>query len=170
MQLGGSDQWGNITAGTDLIRRLAGKEDHLAQEGLPPDAEGSSSGGGGVNSSSSGSGSESAAARAGKEAAADAAAGAANDNDAFGITLPLLTTKSGAKFGKSAGNAIWLSADMTSPYELYQYLLQTADDEVRSRLLQLTLLTPEDVEDTMEAHRAEPAARTAQRALAREVG
>jgi hypothetical protein len=122
VQLGGSDQWGNITAGTDLIRRLSPTTNTPGEEG-----------------------------------------------DAFGITLPLLTTKGGVKFGKSAGNAIWLSADLTSPYELYQYLLQTADDEIHARMLQLTLLTTTEIDQVLAQHHSEPGARLAQRSLAREV-
>lgn len=123
VQLGGSDQWGNITAGTDLIRRLSPTTNTPGEEG-----------------------------------------------DAFGITLPLLTTKGGVKFGKSAGNAIWLSADLTSPYELYQYLLQTADDEIHARMLQLTLLTTAEIDQVLAQHHSQPGARLAQRSLAREVG
>lgn len=70
VQFGGSDQWGNITAGTDLVRRKAGGE-------------------------------------------------------AFGVTFPLLTTAAGEKFGKSAGNAVWLCEHLTSPFDLYQFFLRT---------------------------------------------
>lgn len=67
MQFGGSDQWGNITAGLELIRKVVG------------------------------------------------------DNDAIGISSPLLLKSDGQKFGKSEGGAIWLDPELTSPYELYQY-------------------------------------------------
>lgn len=89
MQLGGSDQLGNIMSGIDLIRR----SNHATEEGT--------SGGEPVDG-----------AEGGKE------------DPAFGLTFPLLTTASGEKFGKSAGNAIWLDPTMTSPFELYQVRLQ----------------------------------------------
>ena len=88
MQLGGSDQLGNIISGIDLIRR----SNHATEEGA--------SGGEPVEG-----------AEGGKE------------DPAFGLTFPLLTTASGEKFGKSAGNAIWLDPTMTSPFELYQVRL-----------------------------------------------
>ena len=88
LQLGGTDQWGNITAGIDLVRRVESKE-------------------------------------------------------VFGMTMPLLTTASGQKMGKSAGNAVWLDADRTSPFELYQYCVQL-DDELMPRVLRTLTMLPED--------------------------
>lgn len=83
LQVGGNDQWGNITAGIDLISRLrseAAKD--KKQNTLPMTGKG--------------------------------------QDAAYGITVPLLTTPSGEKFGKSAGNAVWIDASLTKPYELYQ--------------------------------------------------
>ncbi|KAE8251225.1 hypothetical protein A4X13_0g4095 [Tilletia indica] len=96
VQLGGSDQLGNIMAGIELIRRKHSPE---------------------------------------KEAEA---------SPAYGLTVPLLTTSSGAKFGKSAGNAVWLDPEMTSDLDLYQYFLRNVTDaDVSSLLSKLTLLPPE---------------------------
>jgi tyrosyl-tRNA synthetase len=74
LQVGGSDQWGNIIAGLELIGRTCGELDGAAEA----------------------------------------------RERAYGITTPLLTTSSGAKFGKSAGNAIWLSEQLTTVYDFYQ--------------------------------------------------
>lgn len=113
-QIGGSDQWGNITAGCDLIKRSTG-------------------------------------------------------NSAHGITLPLVTTSNGVKFGKSMGNAVWLDAGMTSSYGLYQFFLNTADDDVSSYLNLLTLLDTEQIKTVVKEHAAAPGERQAQRLLAREM-
>lgn len=114
MQGGGSDQWGNITAGTDLIGRMR------------PDAQ------------------------------------------AFGLTWPLLTTASGAKFGKSAGNAVWLDPTLTSPYAYYQYWINAADDDVERFLLMFTFLDTAEVTDLVKAHAEAPHERLAQTRLAEE--
>jgi tyrosyl-tRNA synthetase len=71
----------------------------------------------------------------------------------YGITLPLLTTSSGEKFGKSMGNAVWLSPDKTSPYALYQYLINTADPDVERMLRMLTFVDLGDIEATMRLHK-----------------
>ncbi len=113
LQLGGSDQWGNITAGIDLGRRLHGAQLH-------------------------------------------------------GLVWPLLTTSDGAKFGKSAGNAVWLDPALTSPYAYYQYWLNAADADVERFLRLFTFLPLDEVEAAVAAHAAEPAARHGQRVLARE--
>jgi tyrosyl-tRNA synthetase len=114
LQTGGNDQWGNLTAGSDLIHRVEGRSVHL-------------------------------------------------------LTTPLLTDSSGEKFGKSAGNAIWLSADMTSPYAFYQYWLNVEDASVVTLLKVFTDRTREEIAD-LEASVAErPFAREAQRALAADV-
>jgi tyrosyl-tRNA synthetase len=113
LQGGGSDQWGNITAGIDLVRRMHGGE-------------------------------------------------------AFGLVWPLLETADGQKFGKSAGNAVWLSGDMTSPYAYFQYWLNAHDDDVVRFLKLFTFLPLDEVEALAEAHAADPAAREAHRTLARE--
>lgn len=94
IQLGGSDQWGNIQSGIDLIRREATSQAAAAIEPV---------------------GSESAE-------AIEAPGNAEHDaqQPAYGLTFPLLTTSNGEKFGKSAGNAVWLDPSMTSPFEFYQ--------------------------------------------------
>jgi tyrosyl-tRNA synthetase len=111
MQAGGSDQWGNITAGIELIRRVQGAQ-------------------------------------------------------AFGITFPLLATSSGEKFGKSAGNAIWLDAARTSPYQFYQYWIRTDDRDVQRFLKLFTFLTNEEIADLCVSP---PEQRAAQKKLAVEV-
>jgi tyrosyl-tRNA synthetase len=83
LQIGGSDQWGNIQSGIEMIRREGLSQEQLAKE------------------------------------TADTVASKGKE-PAFGLTLPLLTTSSGEKFGKSAGNAVWLDPEMTSPFEFYQ--------------------------------------------------
>ena len=82
VQIGGSDQWGNIQSGIEMIRREAFTLQELAEEGVPNEMKGNES--------------------------------------AYGLMFPLLITASGEKFGKSAGNAVWLDEALTSPYELYQ--------------------------------------------------
>ena len=93
VQVGGSDQWGNITSGMDIIRRQAEAEVQV-----------------------------------------------------FGLTLPLLTTAAGEKFGKSAGNAVWLDAQLTSPYQLYQHLLHTLDADVPRFLRLFTSLPLQEID------------------------
>ena len=113
LQGGGSDQWGNITAGIDLARRLDGVQLH-------------------------------------------------------GLVWPLLTTADGAKFGKSAGNAVWLDAGMTSPYAYYQYWFNAADADVERFLRLFTFLPLAEVAAVAAQHAADPSARHGQRVLARE--
>ncbi|HET7632653.1 MAG TPA: tyrosine--tRNA ligase [Gemmatimonadaceae bacterium] len=116
LQLGGSDQWGNITAGIELIHRVGG-----------PGAQG------------------------------------------HALTLPLVTTASGAKFGKSTDGAVWLDAERTSPYQFYQYWIN-ADDRDVGRFLRFFTLLPRDEITALDAGVAEhPERRDAQRALARDV-
>ncbi len=114
LQVGGSDQWGNITAGTDLIRRV-------------------------------------------------------EDGEAHGLVAPLVTTASGKKFGKSEGGAIWLDPALTSPYRLYQFWVNSDDRDVEAYLNRFTLLPRENIAGLIERHTRAPAAREAQRALARDV-
>lgn len=114
LQMGGSDQWGNIVSGVDLIRRL-------------------------------------------------------EDGASFGLTWPLLTRADGQKFGKSEGGNVWLDPALTSPYEFYQFWLNTPDDDVERYLLQFTLLDVEAIGDVMATFRAAPQGRHAQRVLAEEV-
>jgi len=111
IQGGGSDQWGNITAGIELIRRKTGGQ-------------------------------------------------------AFGITFPLLTTSSGEKFGKSAGNAVWLDANKTSPYRFYQYWINTDDRDVERFLKLFTFLSLDEIAAIMQNP---PEQRVAQKRLASEV-
>jgi tyrosyl-tRNA synthetase len=111
LQIGGSDQWGNLTAGVDLIHRVEGVSVHA-------------------------------------------------------LTSPLLTDSSGTKFGKSEGNAIWLSADMTSPYAFYQYFLNIEDASVVTLLKIFTDLTAEEIGEHERQVATEPFRRTAQRTLA----
>jgi tyrosyl-tRNA synthetase len=114
LQLGGSDQWGNITAGIELIRRVDGVESH-------------------------------------------------------GLTMPLVTTSTGAKFGKTEAGAVWLDPTLTSPYKFYQFWINTDDRDVGKYLRYFTLLTREDVESLERASAERPESREAQRALASEV-
>ena len=114
IQAGGSDQWGNITAGAELIRKVRGGE-------------------------------------------------------GFGITFPLLATSSGEKFGKSAGNAVWLDSKRTSPYQFYQFWIRT-DDRDADRLLRLfTFLDMPEIEAVMAEHAKAPEQRFAQKRLAEEM-
>lgn len=114
MQVEGSDQWGNITTGIELIRKKLGKE-------------------------------------------------------AYGFTMPLILDATGKKFGKSEGNALWLDKEKTSPYEIYQYLINADDSKVLEYLKVFTFLTKEEIEDIMKKHEEKPELRLAQKALAYEV-
>lgn len=114
MQTGGSDQWGNLIAGTDLIHKVEGKSVHL-------------------------------------------------------IATPLITNADGKKFGKSEGNAVWLDAELTSPYAMYQFWLNTDDADVIDRLKVFTFLTRDEIADFEQKVQAEPFKREAQRRLALEV-
>jgi tyrosyl-tRNA synthetase len=114
LQIGGTDQWGNITAGIDLIRRL-------------------------------------------------------RQAQAFGLTMPLVTTSSGDKFGKSAGNALWLDAARTSPWDFYQYLVRQEDRDVIRFLKLYTFLPLEQIAELERAVREQPEKREAQKTLAWEV-
>ncbi|KAJ7462346.1 hypothetical protein B0H11DRAFT_2285666 [Mycena galericulata] len=88
---------------------------------------------------------------------------------AFGLTTPLLTSATGVKFGKTAGNAVWLDPSLTSVFNFYQYFVKTADAEVESYLKLLTLMSWTEISYTMEAHNREPNQRIAQRRLASEL-
>ena len=114
LQVAGSDQWGNITAGIDLIRKKTGKE-------------------------------------------------------VYGFTMPLVTTKDGTKFGKSEGNALWLDKNKTSPYTIYQYLLNSEDEKVIDYLKVFTFLSKEEIERLEKEVKNNPHLREAQKALAKEV-
>jgi tyrosyl-tRNA synthetase len=114
LQMGGSDQWGNITAGIDLIRKLRGKKAH-------------------------------------------------------GLVLPLVTTASGVKFGKTEAGTIWLDPARTLPFRFYQFWLNTDDRDVIAYLKYFTFLDRATIESLEEATRTAPERRDAQRSLAREV-
>ncbi len=114
LQLGGSDQWGNMTAGTELLRRKADKQGHV-------------------------------------------------------ITIPLITDSTGKKFGKSEGNAIWLDADKTSPYEMYQFWLNVDDADAVKMLKIFTFLSLEEIAEIEKEFDAARHERLAQKVLAREV-
>ena len=114
LQVGGSDQWGNITAGIDLIRRVEGGEAH-------------------------------------------------------GLVAPLVTTASGAKFGKSEAGAIWLDPALTSPYAFYQFWVNTDDRDTESHLKLFSLKSQEELKQLLHRAKQNPAGREAQRALAAEV-
>ncbi|MGE0812553.1 MAG: tyrosine--tRNA ligase [Vicinamibacterales bacterium] len=114
LQLGGSDQWGNITAGCDLIRRV-------------------------------------------------------RNHRAHGLVWPLLTTASGAKFGKTESGAIWLDAARTSPYRFYQFWLNADDRDVAQHLRWFTFLDRREIDEIVAGQEAAPERRGAQRELAAQV-
>ena len=116
LQVGGSDQWGNITGGIDLIHKLAGSE-----------------------------------------------------APAFGLTVPLLLKADGTKFGKTEGGAVWLDPEKTTPFEFYQFWLNTADSDVEKMLKYFTFLSQEEIADLVADLQENAAARNAQRRLAQEV-
>jgi tyrosyl-tRNA synthetase len=114
LQMGGSDQWGNITAGTWLVDRREHRQVH-------------------------------------------------------GLVFPLITTASGAKFGKSESGNVWLDPERTSPYHFYQFWLNTDDRDVERYLKLFTFLRLDRIATAMAAQAADPGRREAQRVLAREV-
>lgn len=114
LQVAGSDQWGNITSGIELIRKTLGVE-------------------------------------------------------VYGMTMPLVLDAQGNKIGKSEGNAVWLDKEKTSPYYLYQYLLNTEDTVVIDHLKKMTLLSKEEIEELEKSNQEEPHLRLAHKALAREI-
>jgi tyrosyl-tRNA synthetase len=114
LETGGSDQWGNLTSGADLVHKVEGKSVHL-------------------------------------------------------IATPLITNSDGKKFGKSEGNAIWLDAELTSAYAMYQFWLNTDDADVIDRLKVFTFLTRAEIQEYADKVAAEPFKREAQKRLALEV-
>ena len=114
LQMGGSDQWGNITAGTHLVGKRDGQDVH-------------------------------------------------------GLVFPLITTATGAKFGKSEAGNVWLDPERTTPYHFYQFWLNTDDRDVERYLKLFTFLRLQRIAATMAEHSADPGRREAQRVLAREV-
>ena len=120
VQLGGADQWGNITAGTELIRRI-----NAASEKPAPHV--------------------------------------------YGLTWPLVTKADGSKFGKTETGNIWLSADKTSPYRFYQFLIRIGDEDVVRFLKYFTFLSLEEIGALELSLQSQPEKRLAQEALAREL-
>jgi tyrosyl-tRNA synthetase len=116
LQIGGSDQWGNITSGLDLIRKKEG-----------PEAK------------------------------------------AFGLTIPLMLKADGTKFGKTAGGAVWLDPNKTTPFEFYQFWANTDDRDVVKYLNYFTFLSKEQIEELAEKVQTEPHKREAQKMLAEEM-
>lgn len=88
--------------------------------------------------------------------------------DPLGFTVPLLTTSSGEKFGKSAGNAIWIDKQLTSSYDLYQFFLRSADEDVEKYLKMLTFLPMHEIRSIMTTHQQDESQRVAQHKLAHE--
>jgi tyrosyl-tRNA synthetase len=116
LQIGGSDQWGNITSGLELIRKT-----HT------------------------------------------------EDIKAFGLTIPLVTKSDGTKFGKTESGAVWLDPEKTTPYEFYQFWINTADADVVRYLKIFTFLSHEEIEQLEQSVQEEPHLRKAQKALAEEM-
>lgn len=114
LQAAGSDQWGNITTGIELIRKIENKT-------------------------------------------------------AYGFTMPLILDSTGKKFGKSEGNALWLDKEKTSPYQIYQYLINSDDSKVIEYLKVFTFLSIEEIESLAKSVKEEPEKRLAQKTLAFEV-
>ncbi|MGI6360178.1 MAG: tyrosine--tRNA ligase [Acholeplasmatales bacterium] len=115
IQFGGSDQWGNITSGLELIRKRLG------------------------------------------------------ETETVGMSSPLLLKSDGTKFGKSESGTIWIDENLTSPYELYQYFINTGDDDIENYLKTLTLLEPKEIDKLVELQKKEPESRIAQKSLAEEI-
>ena len=88
------------------------------------------------------------------------------DKEVYGMTSPLLVDSAGKKFWKSAGNALWLDPEMTTPYSMYQYFLNTADEDVRRFLLILTLLNIDEVDNIVKKHQEKTELRYGQQQLA----
>lgn len=116
MQIGGQDQWGNITAGMELIRKVEGPEAKV-----------------------------------------------------FGLTIPLITKSDGSKFGKTESGAVWLDEKKTSPYEMYQFFINTSDSDVIKFIKYYTFLNEEEILSLEEKVKTSPHLREAQKVLASEI-
>lgn len=92
-----------------------------------------------------------------------------NNKDVFGITIPLLTTRDGKKLGKSEGNAIWLDAEKTSPFSLYQFFIRTPDDEIENLLKLLSFFSDDEINEIMQEQNKATHLRTAPRKLAEQM-
>ncbi|KAJ3551725.1 hypothetical protein NPX13_g11295 [Xylaria arbuscula] len=128
MQIGGSDQYGNIVAGIDAVKLLRDTEPDPEKK-LPNNLL----------------------------------------HTPVGFTVPLLTDSAGNKFGKSAGNAMWLDPFMTNSFDLYGYFMRRPDDEIEKLLKLFTFLPLEDIKKTMDQHNLDPPKRHAHHTLAFEV-
>lgn len=89
--------------------------------------------------------------------------------DVFALTLPIITNDQGSKFGKSAGNAVWIDAEKTSPFTLYQFFARMADSEVEKLLKLFTFLELSEIEEIVKEHQKKPELREGQTRLAEEV-
>ncbi|KAJ8037565.1 Tyrosine--tRNA ligase, mitochondrial [Holothuria leucospilota] len=114
LQIGGSDQLGNLSTGHDFVKRVTGK-------------------------------------------------------DVYAITIPLITNSQGEKLGKTAGNAVWISADRTSPFELYQTFVRLQDADVEKYLKAFTFLSLPEIDAVLKNHKANPKKRSAQKLIAEQV-
>jgi tyrosyl-tRNA synthetase len=114
LQMGGSDQWGNIVTGTELIRRISGGE-------------------------------------------------------AYALTVPLVTKADGSKFGKTEQGNVWLDANLTSPYQFYQFWVNASDEDAEKYIRIFTFLKREEIDSLIEKHRENPQMRELQKKLAEEV-
>jgi tyrosyl-tRNA synthetase len=142
LQMGGSDQWGNITTGTELIRRKEATVDTAAVDTATVDTA--------------------------------AIVGDVDDENvthkAFALTTPLMTKADGQKMGKTAGGeTIWLDANLTSPYQFYQFWLGQDDRDVPKLLKVFTLFSKEEIESIEAQHAEAPHLRIAQKVLAKDV-
>ncbi|KAI8835607.1 tyrosine-tRNA ligase [Chytriomyces cf. hyalinus JEL632] len=133
VQIGGSDQWGNILSGIDLIRRMKPQQQLKSASSEPAQDVSSSS------------------------------------DTVFGLTIPLVTTASGEKFGKSAGNAVWLDPELVSPFDFYQFFRRTPDGEVERYLNYFSFLSKDAIAELMAKHQQTPEHHLPQRKLAFEV-
>lgn len=92
-----------------------------------------------------------------------------SEKKVYAITLPLITNEEGTKFGKSAGNALWIDSEKTTPFSLYQYFVRIPDANVEELLKILTFLDLSEIAEIMEKHRKNPESREAQKKLAAEI-
>jgi tyrosyl-tRNA synthetase len=146
LQVGGSDQWGNITAGCSLIARVG--RQRASSLPLSPESPQKKHKNSNITE--------------------ETGHGHFFLTEAHGVTTPLLTTADGAKLGKSTGGGgVWLDAERTSPFELFQYFMKLADGDACRLLRLLTFIPPEDIVHIEEKHRNAPHRRLAQSVLAR---
>ena len=85
---------------------------------------------------------------------------------AYGVMVPLITTETGQKLGKSEGNSVWLSPKLTSPYEFYQYFVRQPDSNMEKLLNYFTFLPPMEIQNLLKKHQRAPEKREAQYRLA----